>query len=92
MRGYSLILQESISHGDSLPWAKDTDSIEEMTEKFVSKYLSEFKGALVSNYEYIVWYKSIVTTLEDNEALVFFADYDASHRELLINAPGYNKT
>jgi len=86
------ILMESISYGDTIPWAENTDSIEEMTEKFLFKYSSQLNNASVSNKEYIMWYQAVVVRLKDNEPLVFFADYDAAHEEQLINAPAYNDT
>ncbi len=83
------ILEESISHNGEIPWAKNTDSIEKMAQLFISKYLSKIKASLAANYDYCSWYQSIVSTIDYSNPLVFYADYDAMHKEFLNTAPGY---
>ncbi len=85
---YPTIISGSVSKEGETIWALDNSTVRLLTDGFES----HFKDLLISkdpHTDYSKWYAKLLSGLEADEMLVFFADYGAKHQHHLASAPGY---
>ena len=84
-----IITRGSLTAKEEVEWATESLDYKDLANKFESFYNEQLVEAKNPNPKYVNWYKSIRNHISKSKVLVFFADYEAPHRYLLENAPGY---
>ena len=82
-------VNSSVQSEGTTIWAEDNSSVTLLAYGFQQ----QFKDRLIQNYQptaYSQWYAELLAGLNEQELLVFFADYGGKHEHLLANAPGYS--
>jgi len=87
---YPNIISDSVSKEGNTVWAERNSTVELLTDGFEA-YFKDQLLVIGRPSTYSIWYAKLLTELEPDEALVFFADYGGKHQELLKTAPGYKK-
>ncbi|RTE66100.1 hypothetical protein EH243_08245 [Amphritea opalescens] len=87
----NIIVQDSVQTEGQVEWSEDTASIEELCDNFIEFYRLRKPGESRLNSDYVAWYKEVLATLDSQQPLAFYADYTASHKDLLRDAPGYSQ-
>ena len=87
--GNQIIACGSLSESGEVEWSSDTGSAESLADDFERYYALTPAEQNSIFSEYATWYSEKINTLQENELLVFYADYPAPHQDWLLNAPGY---
>ncbi len=83
------ITRGSVRATGELDWASDTTTPQSLADGFEASFAAELAGTKGAPTPYSIWFDALVASLEENELLVFYADYPAKHQPLLKDAPGY---
>lgn len=71
-------------------WSLSPHSVTDLADRFETHFEDRLEGARVPNPSYAQWFNSLVNTLEPDQLLDFYADYDADFECALKTAPGYS--
>ncbi len=85
------IIRGSMRATGTLKWASDTSSPQSLADGFEATFKETLAGTKAAPTAYSIWFDALVASLEENELLVFYADYPAKHKPLLKEAPGYTR-
>ncbi|WP_024591632.1 MULTISPECIES: hypothetical protein [unclassified Pseudoalteromonas] len=85
-----LITYGSINSSSKLTWS-EKNTTKDLCNDFINYFKLEKYSPTKEQLQYIDWYSTVVNSLAEDEAVIFYADYQASHQHLLNNAPGFVK-
>lgn len=86
---YPEITSGSLRTEGEVDWTADNLTVASLADGFEAYFSEVLPERKPAGSDYSLWYRNLLAKLNQNELLVFYADYFAPHEELLENAPGY---
>ncbi|WP_143165485.1 hypothetical protein [Ferrimonas marina] len=85
-----VLVSDTVQDSGPLDWSVDTDSLEQLCQRFIEHYQLDKPKQDATNRSYVQWFSELSDSMGEDELLIFYADYPGPYEERLRSAPGYN--